>query len=329
MDYYKINSIDELYAVTSREEIMFHYFGDFKVGEHYNSPLRDKDDIDRVPSFTISYRYGVLVWRDFGLDNRPKSVINFVRALYPNETFIEILNRVHSDLVLSGNCVEPSKIKAIRESAKEELSMLLTTRDLLTRDYDYWKNYELFEVDLERFKVFGGDKLFVGEKGCTKHLWVKDTISSPMYYYLHDSNSFTVYSPKANKTSKNKKFIKYNVTNHIMGLAELKYSQDTLFITSSFKDYMVLTKLGFDVIAPHSESTTIPEDIMFDLKLKYNRIIVFYDNDSTGIKRSAALVAQYGLEELRMEIEPDVSDPSDFVFKYNSRLLKKYIDEQI
>jgi len=49
---------------------------------------------------------------------------------------------------------------------------------------------------------------------------------------------------------------------------------------------MCMWEMGYNTIAPISESTEIPEKYMNELMPNFKNIYVIYDNDNTGIEMS-------------------------------------------
>jgi DNA primase len=68
-------------------------------------------------------------------------------------------------------------------------------------------------------------------------------------------------------------------------------------------------KLHIDVIAPDSENTMLKSDVMEQLKKKYNKIIVLFDNDEAGIKAMEAYKEKYPFIEITvLPMSKDISD---------------------
>ena len=133
------------------------------------------------------------------------------------------------------------------------------------------------------------------------------TFSNPyMYgYFRNDGSLYKIYTPKNTE----KKFIK--VENYIQGLEQLKYDCKYLLITSSLKDLMTFDKLSIgniESIAPDSENTMISETVIKELKSRYSKIIILFDNDEPGIKAAQKYKEKYGLDYVILPLEKDLSD---------------------
>jgi hypothetical protein len=63
----------------------------------------------------------------------------------------------------------------------------------------------------------------------------------------------------------------------------------------SYKDVMVWNHLGIDAVCPPTEALFINEDHLNYFKLIYKNIIVNFDNDETGVKKSIEFTQQDNL----------------------------------
>jgi DNA primase len=74
---------------------------------------------------------------------------------------------------------------------------------------------------------------------------------------------------------------------------------------------MTFNKLGIsniEAIAPDSENTMIGERAIEELKLKYHKIVVLFDNDDPGIKAAQRYSDMYGFSYILLPMEKDLSD---------------------
>ena len=85
---------------------------------------------------------------------------------------------------------------------------------------------------------------------------------------------------------------------YIFGWNQLPQNGELLIITGGEKDVMTLAARGFNVISLNSETATLPKTIIDELKLRFNQILILYDNDETGLKQSNILAGSHGLNRL-------------------------------
>ena len=175
-----------------------------------------------------------------------------------------------------------------------------------TLDQQYWMMFKISSGQLDRYNVVPLE-FFTMEKEEIDSTMTSFTFKRPyMYgYFRNDGSLYKIYMPK----NTDKKFIK--VENYIQGTEQLKYDCKYLIITSSLKDLMCFNKLGIsnvEAIAPDSENTMIGEKSIGELKLKYHKIIVLFDNDEPGIKAAERYKIKYGLNHILLPMEKDLSD---------------------
>lgn len=79
----------------------------------------------------------------------------------------------------------------------------------------------------------------------------------------------------------------------IQGIHMLPKTGEYLVLTKSMKDVMVLYELGIPAIAPCSETTFISDSQYRKLKDRFDNLILFYDNDQTGISYMQKIRKKY------------------------------------
>jgi hypothetical protein len=97
-------------------------------------------------------------------------------------------------------------------------------------------------------------------------------------------------------------------------------SGKTLFIQSSYKDCMVMEKLGFWAIAPNKEGSWFTDEYWAKIKERWKNIVIYWDNDFDKEDNPGLRYAQYYSELYKVPYvtNPDntAKDISDFVKKY-------------
>ena len=124
-------------------------------------------------------------------------------------------------------------------------------------------------------------------------------------YFKDDGTLYKIYQPKVS----DKKFIK--VKNYIQGSDQLKYDKKYLVITSSLKDLMAFNRLKLtdaESIAPDSENTLIPDNMLNKIVTKYEKVFVLFDNDEAGIRSMEKYKEKYGFDYVILDMEKDLSD---------------------
>lgn len=123
------------------------------------------------------------------------------------------------------------------------------------------------------------------------------------YIYLLPKGRYRVYSPKSRM-----RFWGTMKQSDIFGLEQLPETGDLLIITKSLKDVMVLTEMGYNAISFSSETVSPTKKVIDELKARFRRIVILYDNDKTGIEQSERLRSIHKLDLIYMQSAKDISD---------------------
>ena len=176
-------------------------------------------------------------------------------------------------------------------------------------DLDWWGKYGISEKTLKKFKVFS-----------CKTVWLNGNIffvytgSEKCYGYFggikNDIEYWRLYYPGR----KRYKFIGNWKASQIQGAHMLsKDGGDTIVITKSLKDVMVLYEYGIPAIAPCSENEFLTDSQYERLKKKYKHIILLYDNDRPGLHAAWTIRKRYpDIKVLYLPINSGDKDISDF-----------------
>lgn len=264
-------SLEGLLTKTTEYDIYRYYIGDnFKLGRVMSSPLRE----DKTPSFSIfkSSKSGSLLFKDQATGDTG-NCIQFV-MLKENLSYRQAVIRIMKDTV-SSNLTMSTKGIEIKEDYKDTSSIIsIYKRNFNTTDDIYWNQYSITREDLKEYNVLPIHSYLINGIDSS---WSNSNIN-PGYAYLI-FNKIKIYKPLADKKFK---WVSNCSSYDLQGLEQLKYSSDTLIITKSLKDVIILNKLGYNAIAASSENTDIPKNIIDHLKSRYSNIIIFYDNDEAG-----------------------------------------------
>jgi len=175
-----------------------------------------------------------------------------------------------------------------------------------TLDQKYWMGFHIGSRLLSRYNVVPLE-YYVMTKTDENDVVSSITIKGNYIYgyFREDGTLYKIYQPKV----KESKFIK--VRDYIQGTEQLVFDKPYLIITSSLKDLMAYQKLKIsnsEAIAPDSENTMIPENIMNSISSKYHKVCVLFDNDEAGIKAAEKYKSKYGFNYVILDLEKDLSD---------------------
>ena len=237
--------------------------------------------------------------------------IDFVKEIHSctfHQACIKIVE-TYNDFVLHNN--GGYDVQEFKEHTKYKVKQF-TFRDWTTQDQYFWTQFNIGSKLLNHYCVrplssYTMEKSIDGE--------IKSLTINGNYiygYFTKDGNLYKIYQPK----TLDKKFIKVN--NYIQGSDQIE-KHKFLIITSSLKDIMSLKslKIKADIVAPDSENTMIPDEIINEYIDRYEKIIVLFDNDNAGYKSMLEYTKQY--PEIKMVILLMSKDVSDSIKDYGAK----------
>lgn len=311
-------TFNDLLEIHREEAIYLYYLGDqFCVNVLIRSPFPDRDD--GTPSFKLKYKDNMLQWHDFG-DHKhgyPKSVVGFVMRWFGIEFYMDAIDKIVKDM--EGFVMTPGMIKQvdiIREKGRKETKAgAMLRKEFLDFEVDFWSKIVVDKQLLEEYDVFASKEAYIDNK-----LWRKSSKFDPLFVYLlnkdsKDDYAMQFYRPLAE--TKANKFRDHNTDGKIFGLKQLPSNGETLIITKSCKDVLVLRSMGFWAICPFGEASyTYLINILPDLINRFNNVFIMYDPDTTGIEYSTLIASKFEGAVTNILI-PDSfeKDPADNVLK--------------
>lgn len=207
----------------------------------------------------------------------------------------------YNQFIASGGVRETRELKVY---AKYKVNSFLK-RQWNNLDQKYWTDYAIGSKLLESYNVSPLESYCMVKDEHGKKTEIELRGDNLYGYFRKDGTLYKVYQPKIRK----KKFIK--VLDYIQGTDQLKYQTPNLVICASLKDLMCLMSMGFttiEAVAPDSENTPIPKNIIQSYLHKYKNVCTLFDNDVAGKKSMASYNEKYGLPGVTFDMEKDVAD---------------------
>lgn len=291
-----------------------------------SSPFR----VDEHPSFSIFMGdNNHIYYKDFGDSNEKGSLLDLL-CKYWKCTFNQCLDKILEIMAdEEGNDVEVKSTKQIktltRKEANEASKIQVAVRPWRDYDYEYWASYGVNKKLLKWANIHPISHKIV-TKGGKRYIFPADKLAYAMCEYKDGKLSLKIYQPL------NKKGFKWcsKMDSSVWGLwTKVPQTGDNLIIGSSVKDCLnVISQLGIPAICMQGEGYWPKPQIMEELKSRYKRIIVFFDNDYTSEKNpgrtdSIKLTSEFGLERVEIPAEYEAKDPSDAYKKYGK---EKYLE---
>lgn len=250
-----------------------------------------------------------------------------------NATFFYLDQDLNLGLFEENFLTVPREVNFSKIDSKSRVSpeIGINTRDYTLVDYKYWVEKSKLSLEtLRHFSIFSTySALFrfgLGEWS-VYHIW---QMHDPLYaYHLIDQYGKPKYKLLRPYAIKKLKW-RGNANDYdkflVQGYRQLPENGEVAFITSSLKDVATLYEVGYPAVAPHGEGYTLPEGLVAELKLRYRRVYLLYDNDTSGHLNAARIL------EAHPEIDgaifvPVGKDPTGFVEQESKQVLFNFLQK--
>lgn len=305
-----------------------------------NIPFRSDIRKDNSPSCKIGFPRGSrrLIYTDFST-GEAFDCFGYLQQKWPGHTLFEVLKVIDADfnLNLSRINVRKSDMEVLLEHKsakrrpgsfgshlKKRKIIKVTQRKWSVQDDKYWlKRYGITRTDLERFNVM------------PLYSYTTDGVPNlvPVDHYAYKiQHNYKIYAPHADKENKwRSNTHQYN----IQGYEQLPSKGDLLIITSSLKDVIVLSKLGYNAIAFVSEHNMPTQQLCINLHRRFTRVAILLNNDFSNPKNPGQTAAEkmQGIFAMAGYYTPNIvlpsnygcTDPAEIVEAYEYSLLNSLI----
>jgi hypothetical protein len=197
----------------------------------------------------------------------------------------------------------------------------IKSREWDKRDADYWRQYSVPKYLLTEYQVIPIDYFWINE--------ARFRVKQIGYAYRF-KNGYKIYQPYEVED----KWYSNIGTEVLQGYQQLVWSSDTLIITSSLKDVLVLKTLGYNSIAPQSEMVELKEEQVIELRKRFSNIVLLYDNDYTsehnpGQRMAEKLCSRFGFHNICIPTKYESKDISDLVKHYGLGIAEQFIKREL
>jgi hypothetical protein len=327
------NQNDILSCITDSQIFSFYLGGIPK--RPINSPLRE----DKIPSFSLFYsdKHDRIFYKDFATGEKGDAFV-FVMRLLGYDKITDVFIRIAEDFGLTqfetksihqrrelniGGFVKGTNKGNIR---RDRVDLKIKLRAWNLKDKEYWSKYGLNKKQLEYLKIFPISHYFMN-----KYCRIADELAYAFVEEKDGLQTFKIYQP-FNK--ENCKWINNNDYSTWELWTQLPKKGKILIITSSRKDAGVIKTLYpsnlLTSCALQSEKVNPKESVINELKGRFDKIFVLYDNDEDKKKNWGRIAGnkictEFGLTQLEIPGSTFAKDISDFRERHGKVLTKKLI----
>lgn len=305
---------------------MSFYLGMPLTKKTFCSPLRQ----DHKPSCAFwRSTQGTLYFKDFST-GQCLDFVNVVMVKY-NINYYSALERIASDFgitpTFTGQAlpVSVSVQQAPVFEEKKRAVIQIEIKPFSQKELDWWSKFGIDEATLKKYNVFSCKTVFLNGE-----IYLLSSDKCPIYgYYFGKQDNielWKIYMP----LRKSYRWLNNAPKEVAQGYKQLPKMGNILIINKSLKDCMLLHRLGIAAIAPCSETTFIEDGKLSDLKTRFNKIVVMFDNDRAGLSAMVKLRKQHPeFTYVHIPKSYQAKDLSDYYKAYGLDKTKNLIKEGI
>lgn len=296
--------LTDITSKISEGEILSHYLGVTEVPSVINSPLRK----DNHPSFGIYSPNGVKIsYKDFST-GEGGGLYDLLSKMW-KIPFPKVLEKIYHDLPQMH--IKPTIVKSsVKTNTKTstDSDLKCRIREWQQYDIDYWKDYGITLPWLKYADVYPISHKIIIKNGQSL-LFKADKYAYAYVEKKEGKVTLKIYQPF------NKEGFKWS-NKHDSSVISLwtKIPQqgDKLVICSSLKDALCIwINIGIPAIAPQGEGYKLSETAIKELKKRFNKIFILFDNDEAGIKDASLLSQDTGFINIVLPKINNCKDVSD------------------
>ena len=241
--------------------------------------------------------------------------------------YIKIVTDFNSNNKLS--CCKKSSKTIIKR--KSNINIKVKIRNWKPWDIEYWSSYGISLKWLEYCDIFPISHIFLIHQNGEQLI-----ISADKYAYVDIERKDNKVSLKIYQTySTNFKWMSKHDASVWDLWTKIPEKGDKLIITSSRKDALCLwANTGIPSLSLQGEGYVPKEKVINQLKERYNKIYVFYDNDfknkvNNGRNYGRILAEKFNLQQIEIPTEYKSKDPSDLYKNWGKEVFLNVINQLI
>lgn len=332
------------------EQVVFQFYYPYKIvlrKNIYKSPFR----IDRKKgSCHFNWYKGRFYFFDKAI-GKTYDVFDYLMFKY-KLSFYETLCKINIDFslglnfnvekvrenILSNSVLfkyEPEQlIKSSIDIQKSSKKFKVNAKRYNKEELYYWNDYNIDINTLKKYKVNSVREYLINYGSSWKQVYSHSKDDFCFCYTITSNDqeepSIKLYRP----LNKKYKWFSSIIDNGIChGYEQLSDRYNTLIITSSLKEVMVLSKMGIDACCPITESSYIDKSYISEFKNKYDNVFIMYDRDKTGLYNNRKHSTIYDVNFIDMPYINGQKDISDGIkhtsFAYTKDKIQKVITANV
>lgn len=301
-------TLEDIFSHVSELDLLFFYFGIDKLPIVIHSPLRKDDN----PSFGFKlYDNRYVYYTDFSTGEKG-NLITLLSKMWGKD-FNSTLERIYTDLSkITGTNVTISHNSSRTKYNSSTTILNVKTREWRQYDIDYWNSYGVPLSWLKYADVYPVSHIIITKED-NRYCFPADKYAYVFIERKENNITMKVYQPFS---TKGYKWINKHNNSVVSLWNKVPYKGNKICVCSSVKDALCLeANTGIPAIALQGEGYIMSNSAINNLKSRYNKIYILFDNDDAGIKGGNRLSKETGFINL---ILPKINNAKDVSDLYKS-----------
>lgn len=322
----KVNvQVEDILSKVTLFDIVNHYFGVTSIPCIIRSPLRQ----DNHPSFGFHSPDGENIrWVDYGTNDRG-DVFDLL-SRYWGESYRDVLIHLWEDLPKFTKSNSQSITKSINKGIPirtySDIELQSKSREWRDYDLEFWSSFGISLKWLKYANVYPISYKIIIKNG-KRYTFAADKYAYAYLEFKEGKVTQKIYQPF------NKKGFKWSTSTDrsVISLwTKVPEFGQRLCICSSLKDSLCMwANTGIPCINPQGEGYTLSETAVKELKRRYDKVYILYDNDEAGEKDSTLLAESTGFIKLTLPKIEELGNPKDISDLYKAMKDKQKFKETI
>lgn len=299
-------SLEDIHRVATEAQLASHYLGVCRIPCLIKSPLRD----DRKPSFGLFSPDGKIVtYKDFSTGEKG-NIIGLLQKMW-GTSFREVLLRIQKDFQNFNSSAEITKSShphVYVSRGNSDVTMECKTREWRDYDIEYWKSYGIELPWLKYANVYPVSHKIIIKNG-RRYVFGTDKYAYAFVEFKEGKTTLKIYQPY------NKSGFKWS-SKHDRSVISLwtkvpEYGE-RVCICSSLKDALCLwSNTGIPSLAIQGEGYSISNTAVIELKKRFCKVYILFDNDKAGVEDAEKLSKTTGFTNIVLPKINGAKDISD------------------
>lgn len=287
-------NVEILFTLVSQYDLWSYYTGiNIKFGKKIISPIQD--EINPSANFFVSGSGDILL-KDFRF-KKAFNIWSFLRFKF-GWSITESLKHIDKDFNL-GYYNSEFSLTTGSIGAKHDFKIPEGVTSYIkvkrgpwsTKELEFWTQSFSLETlhklpikPLKWYQVIRGDNIYQFNKE-------KDEL---LFVFSFGNACYKVYRPE----SRENKWYSNTPSTYLMGIDDLPWIGEDLYINKGMKELGINYDLGFNAVSLQSENCYPTEEVVKNLKRRFKNIWTIMDIDEAGLKSSAYMEVKYDFKPI-------------------------------